>query len=400
MPPAERLCARRRLSSLSLLIAACLAGGQARSPSHDTQRPMHAQDAPSGFVHTPLPRPLAGLERIGGRGGSSAGVCRSGHGALPCRAGGRSLSKERGRPLSPFMGARKELEGDNNARASASMGGGGTAATKDWSGRSRRLSPSRVQSPSQRQRDMPGPSPMASGGRGGPRAVRSVKTAMSATHQYEILGESILWESPYGAMTVYERTVRFPDDEPGLPDGGGGDDVPALDSKRDADVEGKTVKWHIVGCPLGNFSSVVIFPFDSRTGTCSLISEYCPGVHDVKSGIPGGLYEERKHADLLEAARDELNEEAGLEGGTWFALAPEGVPQDKYSRNRLHPYLVIDPTIDPHPKSQDDTERIHVEHGVSLDEAKRRILAGDMAAPSAMATLMAIDKLRELGYVR
>jgi len=86
-------------------------------------------------------------------------------------------------------------------------------------------------------------------------------------------------------------------------------------------------------------------------------------------------------------------------GGTWFALAPEGIPQDKYSRNRLHPYLVIDSSIDPNPRRQDDTEQIEVEHFVSLDEAKRRLLAGDMPAPAAMVTLMAIDKLRDLGYV-
>ncbi len=354
-----------------------------------------SHDTPSGFVHSPLPRPLAGLERIGGKGGASAGVCRSGHGALPCRAGGRSLSKERGRPLSPnFMGARKELE-----RTASSATGGAAASKGDWSARSNRLSPSRVHAPSQRTREMPGPSPMPRAR--GTRAGRGVQTKMSAAQEYEILGESVLWESPYGAMTVYERTVRFPDDLPGGGGAGGSgdDDAPALE-KADVDAEGKIVKWHVVGCPLGNYSSVVIFPFDSRTGTCSLIREYCPGVHDVKSGIPGGLYEERKHQDLLSAARDELNEEAGLMGGTWFALAPEGVPQDKYSRNRLHPYLVIDSTIDPDPRGQDDTERIEVEHGVPLEEAKRRLLAGDMPAPAAMVTLMALDKLRELGYLR
>ena len=31
-----------------------------------------------------------------------------------------------------------------------------------------------------------------------------------------------------------------------------------------------------VGCPLGNFLSVVIIPHDSRTGTCSLFRKYCP----------------------------------------------------------------------------------------------------------------------------
>ena len=140
------------------------------------------------------------------------------------------------------------------------------------------------------------------------------------------------------------------------------------------------------------------FPLRLPHRIVPLIREYCPGVHAIKSGIPGGLFEERKHQNLLDAARHELNEEAGLKGGTWIALAPEGVPQDKYSRNRLHPYLVIDATVDPNPRSQDETEQIQVEHGVSLREARRRLLAGDMPAPAAMVTLMALDKLRELGY--
>ena len=365
----------------------------------------HGPEA-SGFVHAPLPQLLLGLERIRNKnGGAGAGVCRTGNGA-PCRAGGRSLSKERGRPLNPFMNARRGSPG------SGAVGAAATSSSRDWNmpnaGGHVSSSPGRSAHHTQasRKRELPGsPSPMSRSHRSVHKgSVRSGKaTAMSATAQdYQVLGESVLWESPFGAMTIYERTVRFPDNDPGggsNPDGDGDDDVPSL-AKLDASGEGKTVRWHIVGCPLGNFSSVVIFPFDSRTGTCSLIREYCPGVHDVKSGIPGGLYEQGKHANLLNAAQDELNEEAGLAGGTWFALAPEGIPQDKYSRNRLHPYLVIDSTIDPNPRRQDDTEQIEVEHGVSLDDAKRRLLAGDMPAPAAMVTLMAIDKLRELGYVK
>ena len=400
-------CSRRSPSLLPLLVAAWLAMpavGHARSPSHDPALPAPQHNpAEAGFAPATLPRPLLGLERIRGNkgGGAAPGVCRTANGA-PCRAGGRSLSKERGRPLSPFMGGERRL--------GPSPGAGGAAAasaSRDWKGRGSHVSPSpgRAVHHAARSRDLPSGGASAMGGAAGPRSVRAVRsgqpaTAMSATaHGYQVLGESVLWESPFGAMTIYERTVRFPDDDAGSSGGGGdGDDVPSL-AKVDASAEGKTVRWHIVGCPLGNFSSVVVFPYDSRTGTCSLISEYCPGVDGVKSGIPGGLYEERKHSDLLNAAQDELNEEAGLTGGTWFALAPEGIPQDKYSRNRLHPYLVIDSSIDPNPRGQDDTEQIEVEHGVSLAEAKRRLLAGDMPAPSAMVTLMAIDKLRELGYV-
>ena len=380
---------------LPVLVVACATVGHARSPSHDPA------------FHT-LPGPLAGLERIGGKGGTGAGVCRTGHGALPCRAGGRSLSKERGRPLSPFM-TRKGIEG-------GSPGTGGAAAAssgRDWRTNqvpsSRTPSVQRTQAP--RKRELPSsPSSMSRATRARPKTAMHASAVSGKSQDYQILGESILWESPYGAMTVYERTVRFPYDDPaggnpgadGHDDPGadGHDDVPSLAKRLDASPQGKTVRWHIVGCPLGNFSSVVIFPYDSRTGTCSLIREYCPGIHEVKSGIPGGLYEQHKHDDLMNAARDELNEEAGLIGGTWFALAPEGIPQDKYSRNRLHPYLVIDSSIDLDPRAQDDTEQIEVEHGVSLDEAKRRLFAGEMPAPAAMVTLMAIDKLRELGYVR
>jgi len=390
---------------MPILVAAWLAVGHARSPSHghhDSAIPTpHSTDA---FVSSPLPRPLSGLERISGR-NAQAGVCRTGHGALPCRPGVRSLSKERGRPLSPFMTARRELE---VGAGRSPTGGAAAAASRDWNARNSHVPSSSRGSPvhhtqvPRRELGASTPSPLSRSHRG-PRAVRNGKTALAAAtaQEYEILSESVLWESPYGAMAVYERTVRFPDHSPsgGDPDGDDDSDVPALAKKLDSSAEGKTVRWHIVGCPLGNFSSVVIFPYDSKTGTCSLIREYCPGIHDIKSGIPGGLYEERKHTDLLNAARDELNEEAGLMGGTWFALAPEGIPQDKYSRNRLHPYLVIDSSIDPNPRRQDDTEQIEVEHFVSLDEAKRRLLAGDMPAPAAMVTLMAIDKLRELGYV-
>jgi hypothetical protein len=390
----------RRSISLPLLAAVWLtmsAVVHARSPSHaDPALPAPQHEA---FAPAPLPRPLLGLERIRANkgGGAAPGVCRTATGT-PCRPGGRSLSKERGRPLSPFVGER---------RLGPSPGAGGAAAasaSRDWNTRGAHVSPSpgRAMHHTARKNELSGSSASAIAGSAA-RRVRPVRTAtaMSAnTKEYQVLGESVLWESPFGAMTIYERTVRFPDDDAGgSAGGGGGDDVPSL-AKVDGLSESKTVRWHIVGCPLGNFSSVVIFPYDSRTGTCSLISEYCPGVDGVKSGIPGGLYEERKHSDLLNAAQDELNEEAGLIGGTWFALAPEGIPQDKYSRNRLHPYLVIDSSIDPNPRGQDDTEQITVEHGVSLAEAKRRLLAGDMPAPAAMVTLMAIDKLRELGYVR
>ena len=95
------------------------------------------------------------------------------------------------------------------------------------------------------------------------------------------------------------------------------------------------------GCPRGNFLSVVIVCFNlSLRLAHSLIILFFPWLDGVRSGIPGWLYEERKHSHLSNAAEDKLNEEAGLTGGEWVALAAEGIPQDGYSRNRFHPYLV------------------------------------------------------------
>jgi len=344
-----------------MLLAGIIGLAAARSPSHDPTLSGVFGTESSGFVTSPLPRPFAGLERIGK---GATNVCRKGHGALPCRTSTRSWSSkhDRGRQLSP----------------SAFLHHGTNSGNQKRQQRSRALSVRKTANTAMNTKLSPG----------------------------EIVQEDIAWESPYGVLTVYERRIRVHDDDGGgngsggSGGGGGGgnsDDFPPL--VGGLKKEGKVVRWHVVGSPLGNFSSVVVFPFDSRTKTCWLIREYCPGTHSIQSGVPGGLFEAHKHKDLLQAARDELNEEAGLMGGTWIALAPEGIPQDKYSRNRLHPYLVIDCTRDPNPRPKDEDEMIEVEPGVALEEAKRRVLEGDMPAPAAMVTLLAIDKLRQLGHI-
>ena len=40
----------------------------------------------------------------------------------------------------------------------------------------------------------------------------------------------------------------------------------------------------------------------------------------------------------------------GLQGGTWYQLSPRGVPKDKYSKDRVVPFLVVDGNIDPNPR--------------------------------------------------
>ena len=76
-----------------------------------------------------------------------------------------------------------------------------------------------------------------------------------------------------------------------------------------------------------------------------------------------------------------------------------GVPKDKYSKDVLVPFLVLDGDLDPRPRAQDPGEDVSVEHGVPLSEVLRRVFNGEMPGPAAMVTLMAVDKLRQLGLV-
>jgi len=99
---------------------------------------------------------------------------------------------------------------------------------------------------------------------------------------------------------------------------------------------------------------------------------------------------------LAPRATDELNEEAGLKAKKLIPLTPNGIAADKYSMNRLHCYLALDCVIDNDPKPQDETEDIGVERGVTVENVLARLEGGEMPAPSAMAALLGIQRLREL----
>ena len=57
--------------------------------------------------------------------------------------------------------------------------------------------------------------------------------------------------------------------------------------------------------------SVSLLSLPPLSRTHRMGPQYCPGSNSVLSGLPGGMFEPGKHASLLHAARDELNEEAG-----------------------------------------------------------------------------------------
>lgn len=120
------------------------------------------------------------------------------------------------------------------------------------------------------------------------------------------------------------------------------------------------------------------------------------------SPVAGGV-EDHKHASSFEAAQHELEEEAHLVGGTWHCLLASEetkAPADKYSTCPFSFYLVVDPEMEHDPKPHDEDELLVVHRGVTVPEVKGLIREGKMTVPAACASLLAIDKIRELGLLK
>lgn len=82
-------------------------------------------------------------------------------------------------------------------------------------------------------------------------------------------------------------------------------------------------------------------------------------------------------------------------------LTKKEVVMDKYSTTRLTVYLVLDP--EPvhanDAKPRDLEEDIQVIPGVSIDEIRDMIVTGQMTVVGGWASLLALEKLRELGEI-
>ena len=90
-----------------------------------------------------------------------------------------------------------------------------------------------------------------------------------------------------------------------------------------------------------------------------------------------------------------------MAGGTWYRLTGEDVtvPMDKYVQTRITPYLVIDPVIVEDPRELDAEEEIEIVRGVSADEILDMVRGGDMSLVGAWASLLALQKLRDLDEI-
>ncbi|KAJ1477375.1 hypothetical protein T484DRAFT_1906436, partial [Baffinella frigidus] len=342
---------------LATVAVAFVGSAAARSPSHNDppSQAGFAEVSNSGFdrrsfVGAPLPSSLVGLERIGK--GPDRGLCRRGHGAL-CGGVPRGLST-RGRAVSPRAETRAELRNQmqpaRGTPAAAAGAGAGAGLGRGERGLSVRAAASAA-------------------GTAASRSAAAIAAATAAARLSSVgkVGEEVVWESGVGALSVFELTKELPDpDDPagGGEDGEGGGGGGGVDEGRGGPSSGsgtlgrskrRTVRWHVTGSPLCNFTSVVVFAYDSRSRTCSLIREYAPGADKMLCSEARGCdatAPPRRHVDAMHAAREELNEEAGLQGGTWYQLSQRGVPKDKYSKDRLVPFLVVDGNIDPTPRPQ------------------------------------------------
>jgi hypothetical protein len=163
--------------------------------------------------------------------------------------------------------------------------------------------------------------------------------------------------------------------------------------------------------------AVVVFVWNTATQTATLIREYMPSVHRKMFGVAAGMVESDKHLEedddntnhkekvsmQLTAAKFELEEECRLTGGQWIQLTDRPVVMDKYSTTALTAYLVLDPVPVPsgHGKPRDATEEgMEVIQGVSVGEIRKLItMSSEMTIVGSWASLLALDKLRELRLI-
>ena len=122
-----------------------------------------------------------------------------------------------------------------------------------------------------------------------------------------------------------------------------------------------------------------------------------PASHKILWGLAAGLVEEKHDDNVATAARDELEEEAHLIGGTWIPLSKRPSAMDKYAFTHIHAYLVLDAEKAENPKPLDEEEEIEVVNGVTIPEILEWIETGEMNLVSGWGCMLAINKLRELG---
>lgn len=161
------------------------------------------------------------------------------------------------------------------------------------------------------------------------------------------------------------------------------------------------MEYDIVGAKTLSFHFCAVFPFDTRTGSVTLIREYAQGGNCYMYGVPcGGLSE--KHLSLEDCARKELSEEAQLQGGNLVKLIPDNHPgllEVKWCRNRFTPFVLLDPEKDATPHPMDPEEVIEV-LTVDIPTLKEIMYGGSMMLPSVVTCSMALKYLQDHCFLK
>lgn len=161
---------------------------------------------------------------------------------------------------------------------------------------------------------------------------------------------------------------------------------------------GKVVDFDLVGVKSGE-GAVLVFAFDTKSKTATLVREYMPASHKVLWGLAAGLIEDKHGHDPYLAAQHELEEECHLAGGRWIPLSNAATAMDKYALTHVHAYLVIDPEPAMNPKPLDDEEDIEIVPGVKIDDILEFIANGQMNLVGGWGCMLAIAKLRDLNLI-
>jgi hypothetical protein len=221
-------------------------------------------------------------------------------------------------------------------------------------------------------------------------AIETSKTS-DDSDEYEIVSDEVLHDH---WRRLIRRSVRLPGNKSNV-----------------------VVDFEIVA-QKGTDQAVLVFCWNTATKRATLIREYMPSTHCRMMGLAAGMVEDDKHGNggdgisdetigdyeddmRLTAAKHELEEECRLVGGKWMRLTEHGVVMDKYSTTRLSVYLVLDPepVHEDDAKPRDVEEDIQVVPGVSIDDIRGMIVTGRMTVVGGWASLLALQKLRELGEI-
>mmetsp|Transcript_10184 Transcript_10184/g.31147 ORF Transcript_10184/g.31147 Transcript_10184/m.31147 type:complete len:253 (+) Transcript_10184:88-846(+) len=193
---------------------------------------------------------------------------------------------------------------------------------------------------------------------------------------YEMLNETVVYNR---YANVYDRVIKYPDGQ-----------------SFSFDVWGRNWKKN-------SFAVVIIVPFNAEERTVTLVKEYNVAHHKFVYGFPTGMVDPEKHRSPLDAARQELDEEAALKCNNLINLlnddAQRGIPQDKYQRESIYMYLCVDEEDNDSPNQRDSEESdLYIEKGVTVLELKALLRAGTFQSNNVAAAYLALDELSTRGY--